>query len=213
MDSGTPRDPVRVIKVGGSLLEYADLVPALGEWLGQQPPGHFVFLAGGGKLVRCVQEAEAHFDLSEETTHWLCIAAMSVTARLLASLLGDVPLLHEFDALGQTESGPIDEGRRIVVFDAASFLRDSESQLPGEHLPKGAIVTSDSIAARIAELLGPVPLVLLKSADPPAEATRRRAVEAGYVDAHFERAAQRLPSVTGVNLRGGSWEAVDLRRP
>ena len=210
MDEVSSRQQVRVVKVGGSLLDYADLVPALGVWLGRQPPGHFVFLAGGGKLVRAVQEAEARFGLSEETTHWLCLAGMSVTAKLLASLLGEVPLLQDFDSLRRATNAPCGGARKVVVFDAARFLRDGEAQMAGEPLPKNATVTSDSIAARIAELLGPVPLVLLKSADPPALATRRSAVAAGYVDAYFAEAARRLPKVTCVNLRGGSWEAVEL---
>jgi len=202
----------RVVKVGGSLLDCADLVRALGVWLGQQPPGHFVFVAGGGKLARWVQEAEARFGLSEEITHWLCIDAMSVTARLLASLLGDVPLDDDFDAVRRTIGNPTGDARKVIVFDAAPFLYQHEATTPGDPLPRNSTVTSDSIAARVAAVLGPVPLVLLKSADPPAEPTRRRAVDAGYVDKHFERAARQVSSVTCVNLRGGSWEAVELRQ-
>ena len=201
-----------MVKVGGSLLDYADLARALGVWLGRQPPGHFVFVAGGGKLARWVQKAEALYRLDEETTHWLCIDAMSVTARLLASLLGDVPVVRDFDSLRQTSGNSIEEERKLVVFDAAPFLHEGEANMPGEPLPRNATVTSDSIAARCAELLGPVPLVLLKSDDPPAWATRRSAVESGYVDRQFERAARQVSSVTCVNLRGGSWEAVELQQ-
>jgi aspartokinase-like uncharacterized kinase len=56
-------------------------------------------------------------------------------------------------------------------------------------------VTSDSIAARIAGILDAEELVLLKSADPPAQ------LQPPYVDEYFVQAAEGLTCVRSVNLR------------
>ena len=63
-------------------------------------------------------------------------------------------------------------------------------------------VTSDSIAARIADLLGSDELVLLKSSLPePQVATLDEAAAAGFVDRCFPCYAAKLPLVRLVNLR------------
>ena len=60
--------------------------------------------------------------------------------------------------------------------------------------------TSDSIAARLAEVLGADEVVLLKSQDPPSQASLAELAASGYVDAWFPEAAAGL-SVRLVNLR------------
>ena len=86
--------------------------------------------------------------------------------------------------------GRVNHGRqpRLVqlVFDAMHFLQSEEPLQPGVPLPHGWDVTSDSIAARIAQVIGAVELVLLKQkpSSSPAEAMRD-----GLVDDYFEMAA------------------------
>jgi aspartokinase-like uncharacterized kinase len=88
-------------------------------------------------------------------------------------------------------------------------LASAESELPGCRLPRSWQATSDSIAARVAEVLS-ADLVLLKSAGPPREifpeGDRAKVfanlAAAGYVDQHFPRAAAAVRAVEIVNLRG-----------
>jgi hypothetical protein len=103
-----------------------------------------------------------------------------------------------------------------VIVDAHDFARQDEGR-PGA-LPHTWEVTSDSVAARVAQVTGARRLVLLKSTDFPegidAEETGRR----GLVDAYFAR-AQGGMEVFALNLRG--WRsgapalagAVPLRPP
>src|SRR4051812_29611022 len=134
--------PTRVIKVGGSLLDWPALPMALRRWLAEQPPGVNVLLCGGGGLADVVRRADRDFQLGESFSHWLCIDVMSMTARLLARILGDAPLVADFEQL----LGRVARGEAAnIVFDTTLFLSDRESSLPGSPLPHDWSVTSDSI--------------------------------------------------------------------
>ena len=189
--------PIRVIKVGGSLLDWPALPMTLRRWLAEQSPGLNVLLCGGGDLADVVRRADRDFQLGESCSHWLCIDVMSITARLLARILGDASLVTDYEELlGRVARGEAGG----IVFDAALFLRDRESSLPGCPLPHDWSVTSDSIAARLAEAIAADELVLLKSSDPPA-GNLAEMVAAGYVDRHFAAYAKITMKLRLVNLR------------
>jgi aspartokinase-like uncharacterized kinase len=187
---------LRVIKLGGSLLDLADWPRRVADWLGEEPHAANVLVVGGGALADAIRDCDRRFALGEEKSHWLCIRALSMHAEIAATLLGrgmgNVRLVREFEELHRLESG------HLAVFDPEPFLRDHESRLPGTPLPHTWGATSDSIAARLAACLGAQELVLLKSAPPPENP---RCAEAGYVDSHFAVAAQNVRQVWFVDLR------------
>lgn len=205
--TGTPR----VVKLGGSLFEYDGLASALRRWLAEPPPmglppfGTTIFLAGGGELADAIRRADARHSLGEEASHWLCVQLLGVTARMLARLLCEADLINAFDELRRRLGEP---SPGVLVFDPGEFLRSWEPKLAGECLPHTWRTTSDSIAARLAEVLA-ADLVLLKSADPPVEfpiggdrATWLRELAArDYVDGSFPQAAASVRRVEMVNLR------------
>ncbi|MEX2175692.1 MAG: hypothetical protein WD872_15110 [Pirellulaceae bacterium] len=197
--SAARRQQLRVVKVGGSLLDWPPLAPTLARWLGEQAVAHQVLVAGGGKLADFVRQADRSHCLGEAAAHWLSIDAMSVTARLLAALLGD--RANRLTSLGELQARLAADDMATVVFDCSLFLRDSEPQASGTALPHTWDVTSDSIAARLAEFLQADELVLLKSQAPPPQATLADLAERGYVDRFFPTAAQAIPAVRSVNLR------------
>jgi 5-(aminomethyl)-3-furanmethanol phosphate kinase len=184
--------PVRVVKVGGSLLGWKDLPAALTKWLAQQSSATHVLIAGGGEFAEAIRRADATHGLGEEVAHWLCVDVLSVTARLLGAIVNVhvVTHAHELPSLAPA----------VCVFDPSPFLRNVEPLQLSESLPHTWAVTSDSIAARVAESLRASELVLLKSCLPGADA--------GYVDDYFPVAATKLPHIRCVNLRSRDFEEI-----
>ena len=186
---------VRVVKVGGSLFGFRQLAAALRRWLAEQAPATHVLVAGGGAFADAVRTADARFSLGEETSHWLCIDALRVSARLLAALLPEASWTTTLSELRSAIAA--DRCASPIVFCPADFMRHVEPVVDDHPLPHTWAVTSDSIAARIAEVLGARELVLLKATDPPAEA----GAAGDYVDSWFPLAAENIGSVRLVNLR------------
>lgn len=185
---------VRVVKVGGSLFDYPRLAVALRKWLTSQPCAQNVLVAGGGKLADVIREADQRFSLGEETSHWLCIDALRVTARLLAGLLPETRLIMVLEQLKLALAQENATG--TIVFCPENFMREVEPALGDLSLPHAWSVTTDSVAARLAEVLQAKELVLLKSSDPPADTEEMKA----YVDEYFPIAARNVQKIRFVNL-------------
>lgn len=188
---------VRVVKVGGSLFGFEQLPERGQSWLAQQAPGVSVFIGGGGDLVQPLRAVHERFSLDEEASHWLAVRAMTVTSRLLAKLL-DIELVERFEIVEQLIR---EERPTACVLDCEQFLRTREAQSDGARLTRDWTCTSDSIAARIAEVLSADELVLLKSTALPAGTQYSDAARLGLVDRHFPDAAKMLKQIRWVNLR------------
>ena len=191
--------PLRIVKIGGSLLDYEDLPKAWGNWLSRQPELPTVIVVGGGSLVDQVRSWNERYPLEEEAAHWMCIRAMTITASLLQQRLPGTSLVQEWvDLKRQLAAGSPFAPR---VFSVESFLRSVEPGLAGATLPCSWGVTSDSIAARIAEVLAARELVLCKSISQNADASWHEQAKAGHVDAHFPVIAEEIASIRWLNLR------------
>jgi aspartokinase-like uncharacterized kinase len=172
----------------------ADVVALLRQWLAGQDAAVNVIVVGGGRLAEAIREYDKLHALGEFASHWLCIRAMSINAELVATLVPEVGLTSSLlDVCSHAASGPI-------ILDPWQFLRHEEPNLRADPLPASWHMTSDSIAARVAEILEAEELVLLKSALPPPPATLAGAAAAGYVDRYFPIAAARLRRIRCVNL-------------
>jgi aspartokinase-like uncharacterized kinase len=187
--------PVRVVKVGGSLLTFPPLAEALDQWLRVQTPARHVLIAGGGELADVIRAMDRRFDLGDEASHWLCIDALGITARLLATLLPHARRVTGLEALRQRLADR--QQSEPIVFCPRRFMQREESAVAGAPLPHSWDATTDSIAARLAVAVVADELVLLKSADSPREPD----AGSGYVDACFAAAAGRIPRVRIENLR------------
>ncbi len=188
------RATVRVIKVGGSLLDWPDLPRRLWQWLQQQGRGANYLLAGGGVWADAIREADARFTLGQEASHQLCLRAMDVTGQLLEQLL------QQARAAYATEFP--DEQRSIAVLEVSTLLATAEITARfNAPLPATWDATSDSIAALLAQAFGATELVLLKSTDLPSSLSLKEAAATEVVDAYFPVAAAQLRKTRFVNLR------------
>ncbi len=185
---------LRVIKLGGSLLDWAGLNSAWSEWQLRQPPGLNAIVMGGGKPAQWVREADGLYHLGEQTAHWLCIRAMQLNAELLAASWR-VPL-----AATANDWSSAWQHNRFAILEPWTWLREIEPRQPGRRLPAGWSVTSDSIAARFAQVQGAQELVLLKSCLPHEAISAPTAVACGLVDRDFPTSAAGQV-VRVVNLR------------
>ena len=170
----------RVIKVGGSLLQYANLAARFADWSNRQEKAdQTIVVVGGGRIVDEIRRFDDRFALSNVASHWLAIRAMSVTAQLFSEIVNGfemVSTLPEPDVVGH------------FVLDPHEVLRQASD------LPIGWHVTSDSIAWHFANRLNADELVLLKSVR-REYSSLQAAAEAGYVDEYFPVVARPCPSV------------------
>ncbi|MEX2113753.1 MAG: hypothetical protein WD845_11245 [Pirellulales bacterium] len=191
----------RVIKLGGSLLDWPELPAAFASWLAAQPEATNVVVVGGGAIVEALRELDRVGSLGAEACHWLAIHGMSLTAALAAELLGAAELVMGFEQLQRAD------GDGLFVFDVERFMRADAAG--ADPLPCSWEVTSDSIAARVAVRLKAEELVLLKSTLPADGLMRKELAASGYVDVYFPQAAAGLRA-RAVNLRKVEFPQTDI---
>jgi 5-(aminomethyl)-3-furanmethanol phosphate kinase len=190
---------LRVLKLGGSLLDMPQLAEVFGEWLARQPPLANLMLVGGGSLADSIRAADRTHGLGEAASHALCLEVLGVTAALGREIFAHAQLCTRVDQIDRRPSAA------LQIFDVRDFLRrqptvDRDGTHNAECLPATWQVTSDSIAAHLARAVDAEELVLLKSALPDSGPTAVELADSGFVDEFFPRALGRQ-SLRIVNLR------------
>jgi aspartokinase-like uncharacterized kinase len=195
---------VSVVKVGGSLLTWADLPEQLRAWLENEnkshPTTHFVLIAGGGQWVETIRSIDAQHPLGDDQAHWICVALMDVTAGLVSAMLPELCVIDSWEELQRRLAEP-----GVTLLRPGEFVATVEPTIHGTRLPADWSVTSDAIAGRLAVALGADSLALLKSAPPPADPTAgnwlARLADAGYIDRFLPNLAAELPAISCVDFR------------
>jgi aspartokinase-like uncharacterized kinase len=183
----------RIVKVGGSVLRLPDLGPRLRRWLDREPTRRTILVVGGGPFADAIRELARAQSLDEERCHWLAIDAMSLASAVVVARCPNTTLIRDpsaIDAEWQTGQTP--------VLDPGSLLRSNEPHV--KRLPHTWRVTSDSIAACIAQVTNADELVLLKSCQAAQEADWQALASAGVVDEWFPEVAAGVPIVRLVNF-------------
>lgn len=192
--------PLHVIKIGGSLLTNTSdrsSIQNAEQWLAQQSNSINVVIAGGGHAVERLRHWQHQFNLSQMQTHLNAVQVMSLnTSRFarsscISSLIENWNILKDF--VHRKNAKPT-----TIMFDCLSFVRDVEPALVGTPLSPNWSCTSDSIAARIAQLLGADQLTLLKSST-AGSSDLQTLQYANYVDLSFPQMAADIKSVTFVD--------------
>jgi len=162
-----------IVKLGGSLLGS----PALKAWLDTLTKfgdGKVVIVPGGGLFADAVREAQAKTRISDAVAHEMALLAMDQYATLMTGLNSDL-------VTASTELEIAERGwqHRAIVW------KPSHMVLADELLPKNWDLTSDSIAAWLADKLNAQHLLVVKSAKIPDNTSIDYLVETKLVDACF----------------------------
>ena len=148
-----------VVKVGGGLLQLPGAIDALAAALGALGPApRTVVVPGGGPFADAVRAAAARTGVPDDAAHWMAILGMDQYAHLLAACVPRARLVER-----ETEIGAALEAGALPVLAPVRWLRDADP------LPHAWTVTSDSIAAWLAGVLGARRLVLVKPAAMPLD--------------------------------------------
>jgi len=150
---------VRVVKLGGSLLDLPDLGPRLRAYLDdQRSDGSCVALVvGGGPTTDAVRTLDRVHGLGEAVAHDLALRGLALNAHAVRALLGRGEVVSRVADLVVTP---------LAILDPWSLLVELERAAGGPLLPHVWDATSDSVALVLAAALGATTLYLLKSVGP-----------------------------------------------
>lgn len=144
---------LNVVKIGGSLSQNPKALRALCQKLSLLSSKHkIVIIPGGGKFADCVREADKQFTLSAATAHRMAILGMTQYGLLLSELIPNSQVIDQ-----------LEEIKKNSLY-AEVFLPSKTISLE-KNLPNSWEVTSDSIAAYIAEQLEAEKILLIKDVD------------------------------------------------
>lgn len=163
-----------IIKLGGSLLGE----PELSHWLetvSRHGDGKVVIVPGGGIFADAVRDAQALSLCSDEVAHRMAVMSMDQYGVMLAGL--NPSLVTAESELEIAERGW--QHRAIVWLPSKMVMAD-------DAIPKNWQVTSDSLAAWLANKLNAKHLLLVKSVRPQGNPVSiERLIKDGMVDESF----------------------------
>ncbi|MFN0219292.1 MAG: uridylate kinase [Hyphomicrobium sp.] len=178
------RVPPLVVKVGGSLLESGRLAETLEVIALAGRP--VVVVPGGGSFADKVRDLQRAAKFSDAIAHHMAMLGMHQMADVVTSMNEAFVLADSVESI----FGALTIGSKPVWVPLPMMEGDSA-------VPANWATTSDTLAARLAELLDGAPLALLKSVDVAAVSTAADLAAAGVVDQAFPEIIER----TGVSWR------------
>ena len=167
-----------VVKIGGSLA----CDPRLAQWLAllaEAGPGHVVIVPGGGPFADQARLAHARWGLGDVVAHNMAVLGMVQYAMQMHGICAALAPSETIAGIGDA----LLQGRTVMWL-PYELVRSRADALTSFD------VTSDSLAAWLADRLGATRLVLVKSCAIPAGCTVREYVAAGIVDARFADAVR-----------------------
>ncbi len=167
-----------VVKAGGSLVESGRLKHILVSIASARRP--VVVVPGGGAFADAVREQQRQQGFDEAAAHRLAMLAMHQMADVYLEMCHRLRITDSVSGINEVLRSGF-----IPVWVPLPSLQGDAS------IPADWSITSDGIAARLAELLGGAPLALLKSVDVDGMETAPQLAQSGVIDAAFPIIAAR----------------------
>lgn len=169
-----------VIKVGGSLAETGRLADALAIMARATRP--VVVVPGGGQFADKVRDLQNALRFDDRSAHRLAMLGMHQMAEIYFGLESRLAPADSLDGIA-----------RVLATGQVPVWLPLQMCQSDPLIPADWSITSDGLAARLAELLGGAPLALLKSVSVPAGTSAEALAADDVVDAAFP----------GIVARGG----------
>ena len=170
--------PPLVIKVGGSLAETGRLKTVLGMICGARHP--VVVVPGGGSFAQKVRDLQNALRFDDSCAHRLAMLGMHQMAEMYFTLDSRLAAADSLKGIARQHAVGL-----VPVWMPLQMCQ-TDSMIPANWT-----ITSDGLAARLAELLGGAPLVLLKSIDVASNQSAADLAREGVVDEAFPGIAAR----------------------
>ncbi len=181
---------IGVVKLGGSLTKS----PLLKAWLDrivQHNQAKLVIVPGGGGFADQVRITQKQWGFQDQNAHQMAILAMQQMALLFQGIQPQLKLasslLHITSSL---------EAKKTVVWTPKIEMLNKAG------IPASWDITSDSLAAWLAEQLLATNLILVKSTLIPRRYSIEELIRKGIVDKAFTQYANKLNSQIKVINRG-----------
>jgi aspartokinase-like uncharacterized kinase len=164
---------MKVIKLGGSLINDVDILTSCLDTIEQNSQGKVVIVPGGGVFADQVRRVQTQWQFNDLIAHEMAILAMQQTALLLKSIKPSFLLANRVST--------IDNSAPVVIWSP------DIAELNGAMVEASWDITSDSLAAWLATQLNADELILVKSAEIPPSLTLQQMQTQGLVDNAFSR--------------------------
>lgn len=161
-----------VVKVGGSLAETGRLKPILKLIANSKRP--VVVVPGGGQFADKVRDLQNAIRFDDAAAHRLAMLGMHQMAEVYFTLEERLAPADSLDGIARVLATGL-----IPVWLPLQMCQDDRE------IPANWSISSDGLAARLAERMGGADLYLLKSIDVLGEASIEELTEAGVVDPAF----------------------------
>lgn len=159
---------MRVVKLGGSLLETGQIFDCLSHIAKSNQ--QTVVVCGGGEFANQVRQAQTQWHFDDVAAHEMAILAMQQTAILCQNKCPEFMVCSSVTDIAQNH---------FVIWSPII------TELNNAQIPATWEMTSDSLAAWLADKLNAEKLVLVKSCDIDSTLSISELTEQGIVDLKF----------------------------
>ncbi len=188
-------NPIRVLKLGGSLLRQSGWPTQLEGWLAEQPGVAVnLLIVGGGEMINAMRELSGVHPLDTAAMHWRCVRLLHATFQIAAELLPSWRQIVTTGEFVQHRGWGDVQGNFLLAVDA---FYHPQGEL---RLPENWDTTTDTIAAALAQLTRATELVLLKSCSVAKQQAWSELASRGVVDRAFPTVAANVPRIRLIQL-------------
>ncbi len=167
-----------VVKIGGSLAETGRLEAVLEKIAAASRP--VIVVPGGGAFADKVRDLQTVLRFDDKSAHRLAILGMHQMAELYFKLQPRLAPVDSLEGFARVFAAGL-----VPVWLPLQMCQDDET------IPADWSITSDGLAARLAERLGGLTVVLLKSVAVDATLAAQALAAEGIVDDVFPRIVER----------------------